>query len=198
MPTQFAPPPPYGGAPAYSTYPPSAPPWQTMAPVPGVRLASFGAPLARWWQRVGSMVLDILIVGVPLLIVNAVVTSAFGTVRTVKLFNGTYATERTIQGPAHVVILIVTAAIVGLYFAVLNGTRTGQTIGNRAPDIAVRDVATGQVIGFKRALLRWFIRFVLYSALLLPGLLNDLFPLWDSRNQTIADKAARSVVIRLK
>jgi len=144
------------------------------------------------------MVLDILIVGVPLLIVNAVVTSAFGTVRTVKLFNGTYATERTIQGPAHVVILIATAAIVGLYFAVLNGTRTGQTIGNRAPDIAVRDAATGQVIGFKRALLRWFIRFVLYAALLLPGLLNDLFPLWDSRNQTIADKAARSVVIRLK
>jgi uncharacterized RDD family membrane protein YckC len=197
MPTQF-PPPPYGAAPVYSAYPPSPPPWQNVAPAPGARLASFGAPLARWWQRVGSMVLDVLIVGVPLLIVNAMVTSAFGTVRTVRLLNGTYGTQRTIQGPAHIVILIVTAAIGALYFAFLNGTRTGQTIGNRAPDIAVRDAATGEVIGFKRALLRWFIRFALYSALVLPGLLNDLFPLWDGRNQTIADKAARSVVIRLK
>jgi uncharacterized RDD family membrane protein YckC len=144
------------------------------------------------------MVLDILIVAVPLAVLNAILNAGFGTERTVKLFNGTYATERTIQGPAHVVILIATAAIVGVYFSILNGTHNGQTIGNRAPGIAVRDATTGDVIGFKRSLLRWFIRFVLYLALLLPGLLNDVFPLWDSRNQTIADKAARSVVIRLK
>jgi uncharacterized RDD family membrane protein YckC len=95
-------------------------------------------------------------------------------------------------------ILVATAAIIGLYFSLLNGIGTGQTVGNRAPGIAVRDAKTGEVIGFKRGLLRWFIRFVLYLALVLPGLLNDLFPLWDSRNQTIADKAARSVVIGLK
>ena len=195
---QSAPPPPFGAPPAYSAYPPSGPQWQNVAPVADVRLTSFGAPLARWWQRVGSMVLDSLIVGVPLAIVNAILNTAFGTERTVKLFNGSYATEHTIQGSAHVVILIATAAIVGVYFSILNGTHGGQTIGNRAPGIAVRDATTGDVIGFKRGLLRWFIRFVLYLALLLPGLLNDLFPLWDSRNQTIADKAARSVVIRLK
>ena len=192
------PPPPFGAPPAYSTYPPSAPPWQNVAPVAGVQLTSFGAPLARWWQRVGSMVLDTLIVAVPLAIVSAILNASFGTERTVKLLNGTYANQRTIQGPAHVVILIATAAIVGLYFSVLNGRYNGQTIGNRAPGIAVRDATTGDVIGFKRGLLRWFIRSVLYLALVLPGLLNDLFPLWDSRNQTIADKAARSVVVRLK
>ena len=195
----YAPPPPsFGAPPAYSTYPPSAPPWQNVAPVAGVQLTSFGAPLARWWQRVGSMVLDTLIVAVPLAIVSAILNASFGTERTVKLLNGTYANQRTIQGPAHVVILIATAAIVGLYFSVLNGRYNGQTIGNRAPGIAVRDATTGDVIGFKRGLLRWFVRSVLYLALVLPGLLNDLFPLWDNRNQTIADKAARSVVIRLK
>jgi uncharacterized RDD family membrane protein YckC len=196
----YAPPPPpsFGTPPSYNTYPPLAPPWQNVAPVAGVQLASFGAPLARWWQRVGSMLLDVLIVAVPLAIVNAILNSAFGTERTVKLLNGTYAIQRTIQGPAHVVILIATTAITGLYFSVLNGKYNGQTIGNRAPGIAVRDATTGEVIGFKRGLLRWFIRFVLYLALVLPGLLNDLFPLWDSRNQTIADKAARSVVVRLK
>jgi uncharacterized RDD family membrane protein YckC len=198
MSSPSAPPPAYGAPPAYSTYLPSAAQWQNVAPVVGGKLTSFGAPQARWWQRVGSMVLDILIVAVPLAILNAILNAAFGTERVVKLFNGTYATVRNIQGPAHVLILIATAAIVGLYFSVLNGTHRGQTIGNRAPGIAVRDATTGDVIGFKRSLLRWFIRFVLYLALLLPGLLNDLFPLWDSRNQTIADKAARSVVIRLK
>jgi uncharacterized RDD family membrane protein YckC len=198
MTQHFAPSPPYPAPPSYHAYPPSVAPWQDVAPVAGARLASFGAPLARWWQRVGAMVLDLLIVGIPLFIVNAILNAAFGTDRVVKLFNGTYETQRTIQGPGHVVILIATAAIVGLYYSILNGTRTGQTVGNRAPGIAVRDATTGEPIGFKRGLLRWFIRFVLYLALLLPGILNDLFPLWDSRNQTIADKAARSVVIRLK
>jgi len=180
--------------PAYGAYPP----WQNVAPVAGAQLTPFGAPLARWWQRVGSMLLDILIVAAPLAIVNGILNSSFGTEHRVKLLNGTYGYQRTIQGPAHVVILIATTAIVALYFAIMNGGHTGQTIGNRAPGIAVRDATTGDVIGFKRGLLRWFIRAVLYLALILPGLLNDLFPLWDSRNQTIADKAARSVVIRLR
>jgi uncharacterized RDD family membrane protein YckC len=197
-PYQAPPPPPFVAPPVYAAYPPSAPTWQNAAPVAGSPLTSFGAPLAGWWQRVGSILLDYLIVGVPLVIVNAVLNAAFGTEHFVKMLNGTYATQRSIQGPAHVVILIASAAVLGLYFAILNGTGDGQTAGNRAPGIAVRDATTGEVIGFKRGLLRWFVRFVLYLALLLPGILNDLFPLWDSRNQSIADKAARSVVVRLK
>jgi len=144
------------------------------------------------------MLLDYLIVFIPLAIVNAILNSVFGTVHAVKLLNGTYGTQRSIQGPAHAIILIATVVVTGLYFSILNGTQSGQTVGNRAPGIAVRDATTGEVIGFKRGLLRWFIRFVLYLALILPGILNDLFPLWDARNQTIADKAAHSVVIRLK
>jgi uncharacterized RDD family membrane protein YckC len=202
FPPAMPPPPPFGAPPLYPTYPypaypPPGGPFQAASPAGG-RLTSFGAPLARWWQRVGSLLLDYLIVVVPLAIVNAIMNSAFGTVHTVKLLNGTFETQRSIQGPAHALILIGTAAIMGVYFSILNGTGNGQTVGNRTPGIAVRDATTGEVIGFKRGLLRWFIRFVLYLALILPGLLNDLFPLWDSRSQTIADKAARSVVIRLK
>jgi uncharacterized RDD family membrane protein YckC len=216
-PASAAPPPPMypGGAyppppPPPPTYPGAYPPppgqympgqympAQYVMPDPGGRLASFGAPLARWWQRVGSMVLDALIIGVPLLIINAILNAAFGTEHLVRLRNGGYLWEHNIQGPAHIVIVVVMIAIEGLYFSFLNGTGSGQTVGNRAPGIAVRDAVTGEAIGFKRAALRWFIRFILYLALIVPGLLNDLFPLWDSRRQTIADKAARSVVIRLK
>jgi uncharacterized RDD family membrane protein YckC len=143
------------------------------------------------------MVLDGLIVGVPLLILNAILNAAFGTEHLVKIGNG-FAFEHTITGAAHVVLLIVMGLIEGLYFSLMNGIGPGQTVGNRAPGIAVRDAVTGQPIGFGRAVLRWFIRFILYTALIVPGLVNDLFPLWDSRRQTIADKAARSVVIRVK
>lgn len=169
--------------------------WQDNSVQSGAQLSAFGAPLAGWWQRVGSVILDALVVGVPLGIVDAILTSRFGKLH--EIANPT-RTVRTMQGGAHVATVVGLIVVVGLYFAILNGTGTGQTIGNRAPGIGVRDAESGEVIGFKRGILRWFIRFVLYAALLLPGLLNDLYPLWDRRNQTIADKAARSVVIRLK
>jgi uncharacterized RDD family membrane protein YckC len=190
-------PPPPGSYPPGQYMPGQYIPGQYVVPGPGARLASFGAPLASWWQRVGSMVLDGLIVGVPLLILNAILNAAFGTEHLVKIGNG-FAFEHTITGAAHVVLLIVMGLIEGLYFSLMNGIGPGQTVGNRAPGIAVRDAVTGQPIGFGRAVLRWFIRFILYTALIVPGLVNDLFPLWDSRRQTIADKAARSVVIRVK
>ncbi len=101
-------------------------------------------------------------------------------------------------GAGGVGLFVVFVIVQALYFACFNGQGTGQTVGNRAPGIAVRDADTGEPIGIGRGLLRWFIRALLYAALVLPGLLNDLFPLWDQRRQTIADKAARSVVIRLK
>ncbi len=181
----------------YGAYPGEPTSWPAPATSPGVALAPFGAPLAGWWQRVGSMVLDLLIVGVPLVILDAAVNSSLGTLHWVVLANGTSRRVRTLEGGGQVALWIVDVCVFWLYFGILNGTGRGQTPGNHASRIAVRDNGTGQAIGFGRGLLRWFVRGILYAALILPGLLNDFFPLWDSRRQSIADKAARSVVIRL-
>jgi serine/threonine-protein kinase len=143
------------------------------------------------------MVLDAIVVGIPLAIANSLVVAAFGTQHLVVSATG-FRTVRSLEGGASTAMLLGIAVIVGLYFAILNGTRDGQTLGNRAPGIAVRDVETGEEIGFGRGALRWVVRFALYAAFLLPGLMNDLFPLWDARNQTLADKAARSVMVRVK
>jgi uncharacterized RDD family membrane protein YckC len=143
------------------------------------------------------MLLDALVVGVPLIILNVIATNTFGT-RHLTLEASGFRITRSLQGGTALLVLIVMAALGGLYFAILNGTRRGQTVGNRAAGIAVRDASTGDAIGVWRGLLRWLVRFALYAALILPGILNDLFPLWDQRRQTIADKAARSVVIRLR
>jgi uncharacterized RDD family membrane protein YckC len=142
------------------------------------------------------MLLDGLILGVPWLVFTAILNAVSGNTATVQLGNTTDSVRSS--GSGSWVLLLVFVIIQGLYFACFNGQGTGQTVGNRAPGIAVRDADTGEAIGVGRGLVRWLVRTALYSALILPGVLNDLFPLWDKRRQTIADKAARSVVIRLK
>jgi hypothetical protein len=192
------PPPSYGWQmPAYPPLNETPPPWANVQAQPGAPIAPFGAPLASWWQRVGALVLDGLVIGVPVVIVNLVLAAHFGHPHTV-ITNGSTRTMKTLTGATRTVVDTLSVIVFGLYFAILNGTGTGQTVGNRAPGIAVRDVATGATIGFWRGVLRWFVRMILYVAFVIPGLVNDLFPLWDSRRQTLADKAARSVMIRVK
>lgn len=160
-------------------------------------LAPFGAPLARWWQRVGAMLLDVLVIGVPVFVVSAVLNATFGHAHLVTV-GGTTHTVKSLTGSAQIAFDVCSSIVGGLYFAILNGTGRGQTVGNRAPGIAVRDVDTGGPIGFWRGVLRWFVRTILYVALVIPGIVNDLYPLWDRRRQTLADKAARSVMIRVR
>jgi uncharacterized RDD family membrane protein YckC len=189
--------PPPGVTPFPGTAGSQRPPWEGSAEVMGAPLAPFGAPLAGWWQRVGAALLDSLIAGIPLGIVLAVINAAFGT-RTVVVTNGVSHTIRSVQGPGHWVLIVAIALLAGAYMAYFNGTGDGQTPGNRAPGIAVRDVETGAAIGLGRGAIRWLVRAMLYACFVIPGLLNDLFPLWDRRRQTLADKAARSVVIRIR
>ena len=95
-------------------------------------------------------------------------------------------------------IFIIDFVVGGAYFTFANGLGRGQTIGNRLLGIAVRDAATGEAIGVGRGLARWVSRDLLYMCLAVPGLVSDLFPLWDGQHQTLADKAARSVMVRVR
>jgi uncharacterized RDD family membrane protein YckC len=142
------------------------------------------------------MLLDSLLIGIPWLILNGIVTSAFGTIRTVHV--GSRSVTAKSLGSGGLILLLVLILVEALYFACFNGQGTGQTVGNRALGIGVRDADSGEPIGLGRGLLRWFVRALLYAALVVPGVVSDLFPLWDPRRQTIADKAARSVVVRLR
>jgi uncharacterized RDD family membrane protein YckC len=81
-----------------------------------------------------------------------------------------------------------------IYFTVLSGRIKGQTLGNLALGIAVRDGKSESTIGLVRGFLRFFVR-VVFAACLIPGLLNDLMPLWTKRHQSLADKIVRSVVV---
>ncbi|MDQ2726114.1 MAG: RDD family protein [Actinomycetota bacterium] len=70
----------------------------------------------------------------------------------------------------------------------------GRTVGQMAVGTKTLDTNNGNSIGHGRALLRWFVTFVL-GLTVIGGILDILWPLWDDKNQTIHDKAATSVVM---
>ncbi len=150
-------------------------------PVP---LSAFGTPLSGWWRRVGAYLIDQLVLLIPVTIL-AIIVGAVGT---------------TSHWPLSVLDLLETAVVVTIeasYFAILNGVEEGQTVGNIATGIAVRDAQTGAIIGIGRSLLRWVVRLLLY-VFTLPGIISDLWPLWDAQHQTLADKTCGTVVIRVR
>ena len=79
-----------------------------------------------------------------------------------------------------------------LYFAYLVGT-TGQTPGKRVLGIKVLREQDGQLLGAGAGIGRAFLHIL--DALSLG--LGYLWPLWDAKKQTFADKAIHSVVVKL-
>ena len=81
-----------------------------------------------------------------------------------------------------------------IYFWLMIG-RYGCTLGKRAVRIVVRRSDDLAPVGYGRALgrvaawglLAWFV---------VPLLLSVLWPIWDSRNQTLVDKIASTLVLR--
>jgi uncharacterized RDD family membrane protein YckC len=91
-----------------------------------------------------------------------------------------------------------------VYVTTLCGGKRGQTVGMMAVGIrVVRDV-TYDVVGYGRALGRSLVEQVfrlLGSATIILGvvwLLDMLFPLWDKKRQTLHDKIAQTVVLRVR
>lgn len=70
---------------------------------------------------------------------------------------------------------------------------TGQTIGKRALGIRLVGVSTRQPVGPGRSVLR----LVAHLLDTLPFLLGYLWPVWDERRQTFADKVCSTIVVRV-
>ena len=82
--------------------------------------------------------------------------------------------------------------LVGIgYYAYLEGSQSGQTIGKRAMNIRVIKMADGEPLGIGVALIRYVGR-ILSS---IPCLLGYFWMLWDPEKQTWHDKIAGTVVV---
>lgn len=67
----------------------------------------------------------------------------------------------------------------------------GGTLGKRAVGLRLQDAATGEDIGYARAVVRYIV--ALFSVLVL--LIGYLWCIWDPQKQTWQDHAALSIVV---
>ena len=152
---------------------------------------------AAWGQRFGAVFLDGLITALLAALAVAVVlsiTGAYGSVLD-ELAEGT-AEDGTAFVVSYLGWYAGWAVIGGVYHTVLHGRWRGQTLGKMMLGIRVRDDGTDAPIGYGRAFARWIMPGIFWSFLWIPGILDVLWPLWDSKKQTFHDKIVRSVVVR--
>ncbi len=181
-------PPPFSNAPP----PPAAP--QGYVSVPVDRL---GRALASWWQRFFAIIIDFIILGVP----KAIITAAVVPGRQSNSFvSNNFGVRLVVIGIAFAVIDLV-------YFALLNGSERGQTVGMMALGITVRDATTGGAIGPQRAGLRILVLdpgivvawIPVLSALAgIYTIVAALSPLWDNQRRGFHDKVAQTSVVKVR
>lgn len=187
------PPPPPGGG----SYPPPPPPSGGYAPPPpGPAIRTLPTEsYTPWLTRVLALLIDYL----PYLIVQGIasgimyLTQQHTCVTSVTQYDVSQycATQPSLIGQLAQWL----ATLVGLAYWVWNrgyrqGT-TGASLGKTVMSIKVVSETTGQPIGFGLSVLRDLAHFV--DAIIC--FIGFLFPLWDAKRQTLADKILTTVVL---
>jgi uncharacterized RDD family membrane protein YckC len=178
---------PYGSTPYPSPYPGAplggapAAVWQA----PGPR-----APLAGWWSRVGASLLDTLATSLPYFAGGMV---GLATSRRTVDELGQTTSSFTTAGIVAVLLGVVLTLAVWVWNRIVRQGRRGQSLGKQALGIRLVSATTAAPIGAGLA----FGREIAHIA---DGFLylGYLWPLWDPRRQTFADKIVGSVVVRAR
>ncbi|MFG2226838.1 RDD family protein [Streptomyces sp. NPDC048644] len=185
-------------------------PQQQMPGYPGQPgMPGMGMPTgyAGWGSRVGAFLIDGLIVGLIPLVLYIVAFAVAGSSGPVTpdysgcALDDTQCRLDAIDAassstfPAISFILIALAGLLafaaGIFILVKEGS-TGQTPGKKALSIRTVREATGQPLGFGMAFVRRLAHFLDSIACYI----GYLWPLWDDKGQTFADKAVGSVVVK--
>ncbi len=185
--------------PPQSPYGAAAPPAMAYGYVPGP-VDSRGRPIAEWWERLVAALIDGVMFGVVYWILLAiVVSSSIG------------SHSFTHFGVKLWLVQVVIAAIFIGYFAVLEGSERGQSVGMMALGIAVRDAAGGGAIGPQRAGIR---KAILYPGIVLVVIpfvggflvliaeiwtvVCGLSPLWNPNRQGYHDISQKTLVVKVR
>ncbi|MFD5392694.1 RDD family protein [Streptomyces sp. NPDC127097] len=192
---------------AYGGYP------QQGAPYGQPGMPGMGMPMgyASWGARLGAFLLDgLIIAAVPIIlyiiagVMAASSASSAANVDTsscppgdVQCISDAYNTAADSATPVGALIVMVLAWLImigGTFFLIAKEGASGQTPGKKALGVKVIKEATGQPLGFGMTFVRYLCR---YLNGLLCGL-GWLWPLWDDKSQTWADKLAGTVVVSVK
>jgi uncharacterized RDD family membrane protein YckC len=156
-------------------------------------------PFASWGARLGAALLDYIIVGLLPTILSwigqAQFAGAFVTAINDCANNPACTNPAPPSIPASAVPLVLIGVLLslagGLWLCYREGV-TGQTPGKKALGISVLREIDGQPLGFGLALGRRLLHIVDG----IPCYLGYLWPLWDAKKQTFADKIVHTVVVK--
>jgi len=201
---------PYGQQPApgpYGQQPPADPygqqqPWAPTTGYPANPATPYGAAVlpkeayASWGQRVGAFLLDYVLL-LPFILVGSILIG-IGAASTASSTNydsatGTYGTSGggfSLLALLGYLIYTFGVLAVSIWNRWYTAGRTGQSWGKRVMGLKLVREADGQPIGGGMAFLRDLAHVV-------DGLIcyiGYLFPLWDAKRQTLADKIVTTVV----
>ena len=174
--------------------PPAAQPYPAYAP------SQPWGPLAPWGTRVAAWLLDGLLslvglvfyaVGIPMIVAGAPHDS-FDTTTGTYESTGPANTGLMVLGFVLVGLGVVTIIAIQLWNRVFRMGRTGQSVGKKVMGIRLVEEYSGQPMGagmcFVREIAHTLDQFFY---------LGYLWPLWDAKRQTFADKILSTVVVEV-
>jgi uncharacterized RDD family membrane protein YckC len=191
----YPPPPPASGS--YPPPPPSAGGYAPPPPGPAIRTLPKES-YTPWLTRVLAFIIDYLpyavVVGIGSAIFFATMQSTCVTDITQYDVNQVCTSQPSTIGQLSQWL----ANLVGLAYLIWNygyrqGT-TGSSLGKSVMKVKVVSEVTGQPIGFGMSVVRQLAHFV--DAIIC--FIGFLFPLWDSKRQTLADKIMTTVVLPIQ
>ena len=204
-PEHYPPPPPGGGyppPPLGGAYPPPPPASGGFAPPPPVGVGTAASPdqYTPWLTRVLAFLIDY----VPVALLSAIGAVFLVTMQKVETVCITDDSEFNLgefcatgnNGPSELAwALFSVCALIALAYGIWNyGLRegtTGSTVGKAIMKFKVVSEATGQPIGFGMSIVRQLAH-AIDGAICYIGY---LFPLWDAKRQTIADKLIKTICV---
>lgn len=213
------PPPPPGGYPPAGNYPPPPPgsypppppgnyppppPGNYPPPAPGY--GSYGVPAGSpvgqlppeaytsWLTRVGAYFIDFI----PVLVLYGIPSMIAGTTANKECVTTSAGFACTVTPSSAGAALMFVGWLAALGYGIWNfGYRqgvTGSSIGKSVMKFKVVSEATGQPIGFGMSIVRQLAHIV--DGLILG--IGYLFPLWDAKRQTLADKIMTTVCLPIR
>jgi uncharacterized RDD family membrane protein YckC len=134
---------------------------------------------ASWIQRVGAYLIDVIIASIPSWIGAGI--------------NAAMSTDGQPSGAGLGIYAVLSLVSLGLtiYNRWIQAGKTGQSWGKKVLGIRLVSEETGQPIGAGMA----FVRDLAHIVDAIICYVGFLFPLWDAKRQTLADKIVKTVVV---